>query len=306
VTDGRSSYVGRFAPSPTGPLHYGSLLAAIASYAQARVSGGQWLVRIEDIDPPREQPGSDQLILRALERFGFEWDGEVVYQSSFATHHEALIQELLEAGQAYRCSCSRRDLADAPRGSLGTIYPGNCRNGCSADEFAIRVLTDDSPIEFEDAIQGKVSQRLESESGDFVIKRRDGLVAYNFAVVVDDADQGITEVVRGVDLLDSTPRHIHLQRLMKLPTPAYMHIPVAVNPDGQKLSKLTGARAIDERRPGDLLFDALRALDQGPPDDLASAEPEYLWEWLFAHWNPGTLAGRTEVPTDGQRFGPRS
>ena len=304
MTEAPSSYVGRFAPSPTGPLHFGSLLAAVASYAQARIAGGRWLLRIEDIDPPREQPGSDQLIVRALERFGFEWDGEVTYQSSFSTHHEALVQSLVDAGLAYPCSCSRRDLADAPRGPLGTIYPGSCRKGCIADEFAIRVRTHDSPIAFDDGLQGMVSQRLESESGDFVIKRRDGLIAYNFAVVVDDADQGITEVVRGVDLLDSTPRHIFLQQLLRLPTPAYMHIPVAVNPDGQKLSKLTGAAAIDETNPGALLFDAFEALAQDPPADLASAGPEALWQWLFEHWNPAALSGRKTVPMNGRRFGP--
>ena len=303
MTGGSSSYVGRFAPSPTGPLHYGSLLAAIASYAQARVTGGRWLVRIEDIDPPREQPGSDQLILRTLERFCFEWDGDVSYQSSFTTRHEALIHELLEAGLAYRCSCSRRDLAHAPRGPLGTVYPGTCRNGCDAAEFAIRVRTNDTPVRFDDGIQGLVSQRLESESGDFVIKRRDGLIAYNFAVVVDDADQGISEVVRGVDLLDSTPRHIHLQRLLKLHTPDYMHIPVAVNPDGQKLSKLTGASAVDEAKPGKLLFNAFQALSQDPPDELRSADPPHLWDWLFENWRPAALCGQKEVPTDGQRFG---
>ena len=304
MTDGQASHVGRFAPSPTGPLHYGSLLAAVASYAQARVAGGRWLLRIEDIDPPREQPGSDQVILGALERFQFEWDGPVTYQSSFSAHHEALVQELLASGLAYRCSCSRRELASARRGPLGTIYPGSCRDGCNAEEFAIRVRTNDLPITFEDGIQGTVSQRLESESGDFVIRRRDGLIAYNFAVVVDDADQGITEVVRGVDLLDSTPRHIYLQRLLELHTPAYMHIPVAVNPDGQKLSKLTGAPAIDHHRPGALLFDAFTALAQEPPRDLASAEPARLWEWLFENWSPAALSGRTEVQTDGIRFGP--
>jgi len=303
VTDNAKPYIGRFAPSPTGPLHYGSLLAAVASYAQARVAHGEWLVRIEDIDPPREQPGSDKLILRALERFGFEWDGEISYQSSFTGHHEALVQELLDAGLAYACSCSRKDLADAPRGPLGTIYPGSCRSGRSAGEFAIRVRTDAAPIAFTDGIQGKISQRLEPESGDFIIKRRDGLIAYNFAVVVDDADQGITEVVRGVDLLDSTPRHIYLQRILKLPTPAYMHIPVAVNPEGQKLSKLTGATAIDENRTSELLLDAFAALSQAPPYDLKSADPERLWEWLFEHWNPSRLSGQVQVPTNQQQFG---
>lgn len=303
MTGGQRPYIGRFAPSPSGPLHFGSLLAAVASYAQARVADGQWLVRIEDIDPPREQPGADQLIIRTLEQFGFQWDGEITYQSEFTARHEALVQELVGNGMAYPCSCSRKDLADAPRGPLGTIYPGHCRAGCNGAGFAIRVRTNDVPVAFVDALQGKVCQRLETESGDFVIKRRDGLIAYNFAVVVDDADQGITEVVRGIDLLDSTPRHIYLQHLLDFATPEYLHIPVAINPDGQKLSKLTGAKALDISRPGDLLFDAFRALSQAPPDSLATATPAELWEWLFDHWNPRRLVAKTSIPTDGQWFG---
>jgi len=189
-------YVGRFAPSPTGPLHFGSLLTAVASYLQARVNQGKWLLRVEDIDPPREQPGADRRIIDTLEAYGFEWDGPVSFQSQFEQRHEQLVQRLLDAGQAYPCSCSRRDLAGAGRGPLGTIYPGTCRDGNRATDVAIRVRTDDEPIRFVDLLQGEQSQRLESESGDFVIKRRDGLIAYQLAVVADDHDQGITEVVR--------------------------------------------------------------------------------------------------------------
>lgn len=280
---------GRFAPSPTGPLHFGSLLAAVASYAQAKSRQGEWLVRIEDIDPPREQPGSDQLILRALEVYGFEWDGPVTYQSMFTERHESVVAELLATGAAYPCGCSRRDLADVPRGPLGAIYPGTCRTGCSASETAIRLRTGDNPIAFTDTLQGAQVQCLESESGDFIIKRRDGLIAYHLAAVVDDYDQGIGEIVRGIDLIDSTPRHIWLQKTLNMPTPAYMHIPVAVNNDGQKLSKLTGAAPIGEKNAGATLHKALRALRQTPPASLDGANPADIWHWALPNWRPNTL-----------------
>ena len=301
--DEPASYTGRFAPSPTGPLHFGSLLAAAASYAQARVNNGRWLVRVEDIDPPREQAGADKLILKALEAYGFEWDGPVCYQSSFTTHHERVVRDLLQSEQAYPCSCSRRDLATVPRGPLGAIYPGTCRDGSASDEAAIRIRTNDEPIEFRDLLQGTCSQRLESESGDFIIKRRDGLIAYHLAVVVDDYDQGITEIVRGIDLLDSTPRHIWLQRVLGFPTPGYMHVAVAVNNDGQKLSKLTGAKGIDLDDPGKTLFAAFEALQQEPPDDLIDEPPASQWQWLLQNWRPENLRGLKEVPATRYGFG---
>ena len=303
MTDEPARYVGRFAPSPTGPLHFGSLLAAVASYLQAKTNHGYWLLRVEDIDPPREQPGADKLILDLLESYGFEWDGPVTYQSSFTVRHEQLVQELLNSGLAYSCSCSRKDLAEFPRGPLGIIYPGTCRQGGTFDEAAIRIRTDNDPIEFEDALQGKQVQRLESESGDFIIKRRDGLIAYHLAVVVDDFEQGITEIVRGIDLLDSTPRQIRLQRAFGFPTPGYMHIAVAVNNEGQKLSKLTGAKGIDTLCASEALFDALRALLQDPPGDLRQENPAEIWEWALANWNPDRLAGQTEIPAQPYGYG---
>jgi glutamyl-Q tRNA(Asp) synthetase len=277
-------------------LHFGSLLAAVASYLQARVNHGTWLLRVEDIDPPREQPGAVKRIIDALQAYGFAWDGPVTYQSQFAEHHETLVQHLLDAGLAYPCSCSRRDLASARRGPLGAIYPGTCRNGCHDNDVAIRVRTDDEPIRFVDLLQGEQSHRLESESGDFVIKRRDGLIAYQLAVVVDDHDQGITEVVRGIDLLDSTPRHIHLQRLLGLTTPAYLHIPVAENTDGQKLSKLTGAKEIDLQQVRPVLVNALDALGQQPPVDLAACSLESIWEWAAENWQPEVMANLKSIP----------
>ena len=219
-------YVGRFAPSPTGPLHFGSLVAAVASYLQARVQGGRWLLRVEDIDPPREQPGASDDIIKALDRHGFEWDGGVHFQSASDEAHRTALDSLVERELAYRCRCSRRELLDAKRGSLGAIYPGTCRTGCEPGDAAIRLLTNDSEIVFEDALQGRISQRLESQSGDFVIRRRDGLIAYHLAVVVDDEIQGVTEIVRGIDLMDSTPRQICLQQLLGYRTPQYVHVPV--------------------------------------------------------------------------------
>jgi glutamyl-Q tRNA(Asp) synthetase len=290
--------VGRFAPSPTGPLHFGSLLAAAASYLQARRYGGQWLLRIEDIDPPREQPGATERILEALDRCGFEWDGPVIYQSGSHAAHEAALGRLLVDGHAYPCGCSRRDLADAPRGPLGLIYPGTCRAGCATNEHAIRVRTDDSGVRFTDGLQGLQRQSLESESGDFVIWRRDGLVAYHLAVVVDDYEQGVTEIVRGIDLMDSTCRQIWLQRLLGYPTPNYLHIPVAAHADGQKLSKMTGAGAVPVGRPEPCLVQVLAALGQRPPERLAGATLEEIWAWAFDNWDIEVLAGRTRIRVD--------
>ena len=284
-------------------MHFGSLLAAAASYAQARANDGEWLVRIEDIDPPREQAGADTAILKALEAYGFEWDGPVTYQSEFVHRHEAVVADLLASGMAYPCSCSRRDLADAPRGPLGAIYPGTCRNGCASDDVAIRIRTNDEPIGFTDSLQGHLEQRLESESGDFVIKRRDGLIAYHLAVVIDDHDQGINEIVRGIDLIDSTPRHLWLQRVIGLDVPGYMHIPVAINADKQKLSKLTGAAGLPIAETGPILISALRALDQPLPDDFESASLSEIWRWVAGHWEPGRLAGVREIPARLFGFG---
>ena len=290
------SYVGRFAPSPTGPLHFGSLLAAVASYLQARVNQGRWLVRIEDIDPPREQAGADKNILDTLGAYGFEWDGPVIYQSASTVQHQSFVDDLLNRGLAYPCKCSRRTLADAPQGSLGRIYPGTCRNGCDSDDVTIRARTDDEPVSFVDHLQGTVTQRLETESGDFVIKRRDGLIAYHLAVVVDDHLQNISEIVRGIDLLDSTPRQIHLQRLLGFVTPEYLHIPVATNAEGQKMSKLTGAKGIPVENPRPSLVAALAALRQEVVPELEHSPLAEIWNWAKAHWNVTALSGVTSVP----------
>lgn len=297
IVTGRQ-YIGRFAPSPTGPLHFGSLVAAVASYLQARVRDGLWLVRIEDIDPPREQAGATDLILTALEAYGFEWCGDVIYQSASAQAHESALQTLLDNSLAYRCGCSRKDLADAPRGPLGTIYPGTCRNGCDRTDTAIRIRTDETPISFDDGLQGQQTQQLESESGDFIIKRRDGLIAYQLAVVVDDELEGISEIVRGIDIMDSTARQIWLQQLLGYRTPDYVHIPVVTHPDGDKLSKLTGAPGIPLKQVRPMLIAALRALQQEPPSDLTDASLNDIWQWAIQNWKLEPLQGVTGISVD--------
>lgn len=269
----------------------------MASFLEARHHGGQWLVRVEDIDPPREQPGACEEIIEALERHGFEWHGPVTYQSDSRKAHDAAVRELIDAGNAYPCACSRRSLADAPRGPLGIIYPGTCRDACAADEFAIRVRTDNQPTCFDDGLQGPQSQRLESESGDFIILRRDGLIAYQLAVVVDDHLQGITDVVRGIDLVDSTPRQIWLQQLLGYATPNYCHIPVAINERGQKLSKSHGAPGVRLDTIQANLFTALEMLGQAPPDSLESASVGDIWQWAHANWDITVLTGRADIPT---------
>lgn len=260
-------------------------------------------MRIDDIDPPREKPGADTLILQALEIYGFEWDGDAIYQSKSAEAHSAAVDTLLAANQAYPCVCSRRDLADEPRGLLGTIYPGTCRDGADADEAAIRVRTTDEPIGFLDGLQGEQRLCLESASGDFVIFRRDGLIAYQIAVVVDDYLEGITDIVRGIDLMPSTPRQIWLQQLLGYPTPKYAHIPVAVNPDGSKLSKLTGAIGLPLDDAPAMLLRALSALQQSPPGELEGARVDEIWSWARSHWDVDRLTRRDSVPVVSETLG---
>ncbi len=288
-------YVGRFAPSPTGPLHFGSLVAAVASYLEARTNNGRWLLRIENIDPPREQAGATPKIIEALRRYGFEWDAETIYQSDTQSRHERALATLIDQGAAYPCRCSRRDLADAPRSPLGVIYPGTCRVGCEPGESAIRVRTDNSEIVFSDALQGRWTHHLEDESGDFVIRRRDGLIAYQLAVVVDDELQGVTDIVRGIDLMDSTARQIWLQRLLGYRTPNYVHIPVITHATGEKLSKLTGASAIPLDAVTETLVAALAALQQDPPPELTKNSLDNVWKWAHDSWQRQKLDGLTAI-----------
>lgn len=260
-----AEYIGRFAPSPTGPLHFGSLVAALASYAAARSAGGKWLLRMEDLDQPREPPGAADDILRTLDKLGLEWDGPVIYQSTRLERYRAVLDDLARRGFAYPCACTRRELEDSALAIDGSrIYPGTCRRGLAPGKAArsVRVRTHGAPIGFADAVQGWLEQRVETEVGDFVLLRADGITAYQLAVVVDDLDQDITNVVRGADLLDSTARQIHLQRLLGARTPRYAHVPVAVNAAGEKLSKQTGARPLDLSDPQAELARARRFLNQ--------------------------------------------
>ena len=260
-----AGYVGRFAPSPTGPLHFGSLVAALASYLEAKAAGGRWLLRMEDLDRPREQPGAADAILRALDRFGLAWDGPVQYQSARRDRYRAVLEDLARRGLAYPCGCTRKELEDSVLALDGArVYPGTCRLGLAPGKSAraLRARTHRAPIAFEDRFQGRREQDVEREVGDFVLRRADGLVAYQLAVVVDDWDQGVTDVVRGADLLDSTARQIHLQRLLGAPTPRYAHVPVALNAAGEKLSKQAGARPLDLADPRAELARARRFLGQ--------------------------------------------
>lgn len=314
------TYIGRFAPSPTGPLHFGSLVAAVGSYLQARQAQGQWLVRIEDLDPPRTVPGSADSILRTLEAFGFEWNGAVLWQSARFEIYQQALQTLIDRRLAYPCSCTRSELhalstadteassnreghvfPDAEAGDtvrpIAAVpeqelrYPGRCRGGPlrAQGPFAWRLQVPTEPICFEDELQGRHCLSLANTTGDFVVKRRDGWFAYQLAVVVDDAAQGISEVVRGADLLLNTPRQIAVQRALGLPTPRYMHLPLATDELGQKLSKSNAATPVDDHHAARTLWQVLSLLRQSPPDELRTETPAAIWAWAFVHWSPGQL-----------------
>jgi glutamyl-Q tRNA(Asp) synthetase len=287
VTQPMPPYIGRFAPSPTGPLHKGSLVAATASYLDARAHGGQWLVRIEDIDEARTVPGAAESILQTLTALGMRWDGEVVWQSQRKVLYQAAFEYL--GRNAYACGCTRREIADSRIGIASdgaAVYPGTCRKGLATGKLArayrLRVPDDAGEhITFDDRWVGQVTQHLPTEVGDFVLKRADGFWAYQLAVVVDDAAQGVTHIVRGSDLLDSTPRQIYLQRLLGYAAPSYLHVPVLTNAIGEKLSKQTGARALDLTKPEAELAEAARflGLQIGPTHSI-----EAFWKQAIAAW----------------------
>ena len=285
--------IGRFAPSPSGDLHFGSLISALGSYLEARTVGGQWLLRIEDIDPPREVGGSAERIITALQRLGMEPDGQVLYQSSRNDAYLSTIDHLLETGMAYPCGCSRKDLP------ASGIYQGTCRDGLADGKRAraIRFRVPEEVCEFNDRLQGRVCESPADSSGDFIIKRADGLIAYQLAVVVDDEYQAITQVVRGADLLDSTNRQICLQKALGLNTPGYMHLPVALSADGKKLSKRTQADPLAQQDPAHSIYKALEFLGQRPPAGMA-LEP--LWRWALKHWDSELIPrNKALLPTNG-------
>ena len=276
---------GRFAPSPTGPLHFGSLVTALGSYLNIKQGHGEWLVRIDDLDPPREQPGASDAILQMLEAHGLYWDGEIEYQSRRSSLYLEAIAQLTRHDLIYACRCSRKEIAKMQIPDKSRRYPGTCRNRrLSPLDTSLRIRVDSEPIHFLDAIQGPVMQAIDQEIGDFIIRRRDGLFAYHLAVVIDDADQGISEIARGADLLATTPCQIYLQRNLSLTTPNYYHFPVAVNEFGQKLSKQTRAAPLDPGAAGATLKRALAFLGHQPPVDLGEDVAEIL-DWASRHWS---------------------
>ncbi|WP_455208975.1 tRNA glutamyl-Q(34) synthetase GluQRS [Kaarinaea lacus] len=280
-------YRGRFAPSPTGPLHFGSLVAAMASYLEAKANQGSWLLRVEDLDPPREIPGSVDAIVRTLEIHGLYWDETIMFQSQRHEAYQATIDALRQRGLVYQCSCSRKEIMEQQDGSGFAIYPGTCRGlpHKLSSQYAVRVMTESQEVGFHDRIMGYFGHNIGTDVGDFVLRRADGWFAYQLAVVIDDAEQGITDVVRGSDLLDNTPRQIFLQQLFGLPQPGYAHVPVAANPNGEKLSKQTFAQPVDDTTPATNLFNILKFLGQNPPAELATCELHDIWRWAHNHWD---------------------
>jgi len=283
------NYIGRFAPSPTGPLHFGSLVTAIASYFQAKSNNGKWLVRIEDIDKERQQQGASSLILKTLEAHQLLWDDQITYQSERQDYYDTAITKLNKLKKLYRCQCSRKTVKQniAKYGYTDdTAYPGTCRNKTIPQRQAhsLRLQVDNHTINFTDTIQGKLSENLQQQ-GDFVIQKMDGSVTYQLAVAIDDVLQNITEVVRGVDLIDSSPRQIFIMKLLDYPIPRYGHIPVICNQDGSKLSKQTGAAAVDDSKAAYQIWNALCYLGQRPPAELQKATIQELHIWASHHWN---------------------
>ena len=288
----RPRYRGRFAPTPSGPLHFGSLVAALGSYLDARAHAGEWLLRIEDVDPPRVVAGATDAILGGLDAFGFEWDAPVEYQNHRGLAYQAALDRLDALGLVYGCHCSRKEIAEvARRGVDGPVYPGICRErgwrGDPAREPAWRFRVPDTRVEFHDRLLGRVACDIARECGDFVLKRADGVFTYQLAVVVDDAEHGITHVVRGADLLASTPRQIVLQQALGYPTPVYLHLPVALDAAGDKLSKQTLAAPLDERDPLPALLAAARFLGQVPAPGIGTRVE--FWDWAKRDWRPDRL-----------------
>ena len=281
------NYVGRFAPSPTGPLHFGSLITAVASYCDAKANQGTWLVRVEDTDIPRIYPGSEEHILRALDAFQLEPDAEIIFQKDRLDIYEDVIQQLRQQGLVYACQCTRKMLGS------NHIYQDTCRDlGLAFEHQAIRLKVADVEICFEDRLQGRHCSELKKDLGDFVLKRRDGIINYQLAVVVDDYLQGMTHVVRGADLLDNTERQIYLGQLLGYPRLSYMHLPLAMNDQGQKLSKQNLAQALDLTQAPQLLKQALNALHQAEVD---LDTPERMLQQAVVQWDIDRIPHTTEL-----------
>lgn len=294
----RPRYRGRFAPSPTGPLHIGSLLAAIASFLDAKANQGLWHLRIDDLDTPRNQSGATSRILRILESAALTWDGPVLFESRQIDRYYAAIEQLDAKDLLYFCTCSRKELsALAPDDTRFGIYPGICRNNKHprSEDYATRIRTNDSRIGFNDRLQGYFEQNLAEEVGDFILRRRDRIFAYQLAVVIDDASQQVNQIVRGIDLIDSTPRQIYLHNLLGLSVPEYCHLPLVVDRDGYKLSKQNGARAVRESELSDVIYKVLRLLAHPAPKALKKAPPAELLQWGLENWDLRRLRNLRQV-----------
>jgi len=289
-----SGYVGRFAPTPSGPLHFGSLVAALASYLDARAHQGQWLLRVEDIDAPRCAPGAADSILQTLEDYGLHWDGDVCYQSQQSSYYESALGQLQAKGLVFFCTCSRSQLKGHD------IYPGTCRTRVIRDQqqdCSCRIRVPDQQLAFDDLILPSYTENLALQVGDFILQRKDGPYAYQLAVVIDDALQGITHVIRGADLYTQTTRQIFLQQSLGLTTPIYGHIPLIMNGQGQKLSKQNLAQAIATKEAPVLLSQALQRLGQAPPQELIDAPIEEQLQWAITAWDRHKIPSLQEDPT---------
>ncbi|MGB2741458.1 MAG: tRNA glutamyl-Q(34) synthetase GluQRS [Cognaticolwellia sp.] len=279
--DNSSIYRGRFAPSPSGLLHFGSLIAALASYLDAKHNNGQWLIRIEDIDPPREKSGASAEILNTLENYGLHWDEDVLYQSQQSVLYREVLAQLSDQKLSYYCRCTRAQIK-----AIGGIYQGHCRHLAQpAHESAIRVINNIGIAQYDDLIQHKVSCNSELAQEDFIVLRKDGLFAYQLAVVVDDIYQGITHVIRGCDLLEPTARQLSFYNILQHNAPKFGHFPLAVSQPGFKLSKQNSAPAIDKNNPLPSLFAALTFLGQQPPIELKTASIDDFLAWAITHWS---------------------
>ena len=289
-----TTYKGRFAPSPTGSVHYGTLVSAVGSYLQAKKNNGEWIIRIEDVDTTRKVKGSDTEILKTLDAFGFQWQGEAVYQSQRTEHYQHALDQLISQSLIFPCLCSRKQLAKIDN----TIYPGCCRSRLLPEvkPHALRIRAGDINITFNDHVMNRQIQNIKRECGDFIVKRRDGLFAYQLAVVVDDALQNITEVVRGADLLGSTNRQIYLQQKLDYPTPQYCHLPLAIDNDGNKISKSAGIAAVDIRHKEILLVSVLNFLGQSTPTDLKNSTLDDIWTWAIQNWNIHQTSPQNTIP----------
>ena len=295
----QEQYIGRFAPSPTGPLHYGSLVAAAASYLQAKHNQGKWLVRIEDIDPPREVKGATEDILNTLECYKFEWNQEPLYQSTRFENYRFTLNNLIQKQLIYACSCTRKELAEnVQKSDLGKRYPGICSNknlNITDTNFNLRLRVTDTEISFKDQHYGIQSHNLSKEIGDVVIYRKNNLPSYSLAVTVDDAMQNITEVVRGIDLLAFTPLQIYLCKQLQIPAPNFLHVPIIANQQGQKLSKQNGAKAIPKHDCSIVLVQALKDLGQAIPAEFSKKSLHQIWKWAIENWDVNKISSVKKI-----------